>query len=200
MEHDGMKWWNLKRVFLFFSTTFRFLQKAARVLRNSNISCRERSTLIYVWESIPFNFSSSHTQSFSLLQMAIFSINFFYYFLHDCFWDFNHDFVLWQRLRSRWKVVELGGRAHSPRKRGERTTLNNTLATALDACWWSKCEAEKIQLTIQVRQPESNPRSSGTAQQQWMGDWRNFQSSHKFHSSPFSHNGASRERRRAKNW
>lgn len=48
---------------------------------------------------------------------------FFYYFPHDRFWDFNHEFVFWQRLRSRWKVSRTKGA-------GCRL-LNNTLAKAL---------------------------------------------------------------------
>lgn len=51
------------------------------------------------------------------------SITFFYYFPHDRFWDFNHEFAFWQRLRSRWKVRRTASA-------GCRV-LNNTLAKAL---------------------------------------------------------------------
>lgn len=42
-------------------------------------------------------------------QRSVISITFFYYFPHDRFWDFNHEFVFWQRLRSRWKVRRTAG-------------------------------------------------------------------------------------------
>lgn len=110
VEGDGT-WRNevveFKTSLLFSSTTFRFLQKAL-VCYEMAISAGERGRHSYMSEKAFRSTSAALTHNLSLLQMAIFSINFFYYFLHDCFWDFNHDFVLWQRLRSRWKVVELG--------------------------------------------------------------------------------------------
>lgn len=128
------------------------------------------------------------TPANTLAFAKIFSINFFYYFLHDCFSDFNHDFVLWQRLRSRWKVSGLTHRAAA--SESDSPTLNNTLANGIRLPLLSESESVCvwIQLTIQLetgsRETLVHTTSKTTELSTTLPERKLFQSSHKFHSTP----------------